>query len=785
MATTIPVVPAQNLPRSLDKFRTGSVGVERSVIPGIGDYAFALLSERIVRFRDASRERGAGDTFSPRKINQTQAFFELYADLPFWERYARSMGFALENEPVYIFDDERLVGMLYQTPRSWGKPKEEHAKQWEDYDPWVQMRMRQAAFADPFVGGGGAPGHIGWRWDWLLEKGVEGHIKDLQMRLSEATDEKARQLYEGAIIIWECVLNWNDRHVEALQAKAKLASGEDKGRIEKLIEICTRVPRKPPRNFHEAAQFFHFQHLAVMFENPFGGNGPGRVDYFLWPYLKKDLAEGITTLDFAKELIDELWIRFHERLQNGDGWVEAVVPGGIHPVERAAGSFNNGRAARSYVDGSCSVNPLSYIMVESIIDLKQTHPVVYPRVCKECPSAFTDAMVKYLMEGENRAQIYNDDVCIPAIMNGGVKREDAAMYMAGGCMEISPQGMNCDLNFARTHNIAKVLELVLNGGVDLLSGEKRISHDRDLTDYADFEDLYKAFETELAREYDAMVNVLDVASECYAEYRPCYLLSSLMNDCLERGLEQQAGGARYHDYGFAPLAITSAADSLNGIKRAVFDQKFASAEEVLKALHANFEGYEVLRARLRKLPMFGVEAPEADAMTQRVLRSVCTLATARRTRFGGRLKPMVFNFVWTPGTSAELGARGDGSNAGETIGHGMTPISRAMKEGITAAINSSTSLPFGCVTGGATTMWDMDDQWINPDRMKVILTTFLMKGGMIFQGNTTSIEELEQAMRNPEKYPNLIVRVGGFSARFVTLGASLQRKIINRRRHSH
>lgn len=352
-------------------------------------------------------------------------------------------------------------------------------------------------------------------------------------------------------------------------------------------------------------------------------------------------------------------------------------------------------------------------------------------------------------------------------------------------MEISPQGMNCDLNFSRTHNVAKVLELVLNGGVDLLSGKKRILHDRDLTNYTGFEDLYSAFEAELAREYDVMVKALDIASECYAEYRPCYLLSSLMNDCLERGLEQQAGGARYHDYGFAPLAITSAADSLNGIKRAVFDQKFVSAEEMLKALRANFEGYEVLRARLRKLPMFGLEDPQADAMTQRVLRSVCTLATARRTRFGGRLKPMVFNFVWTPGTSAELGARGDGSAAGDTIGHGMTPVSRAMKEGITTAINSSVSLPYECVTGGATTMWDMDNQWINHERMKAILTTFLVKGGMIFQGNTTSIEELEEAIRNPDKYPNLIVRVGGFSARFVTLSADLQREIINRRRHSH
>ena len=101
-----------------------------------------------------------------------------------------------------------------------------------------------------------------------------------------------------------------------------------------------------------------------------------------------------------------------------------------------------------------------------------------------------------------------------------------------------------------------MLELVLNGGMDLLNGEKRIPVDRNLTDYTDFEELYDAFEGELARQYEAMVKALDIASECYAEYRPCYLLSSLMNDCLERGLEQQAEGSRYHDYGFAPLGIS-------------------------------------------------------------------------------------------------------------------------------------------------------------------------------------------------------------------------------------
>lgn len=727
---------------------------------------FMPLSDRLCRFRDASRERGAGKTSSPRVANFRKAFFLRYEGRPFWERYARSMAYALEYEPVRLIHDERLVGIVYQTPSEPVTSDPEYEEQWKAYCPWEQTRQRQEQEIEPYLRVGGAPGHIGWRWDWILERGIEGHMRVIREHLASATDVKAKRLYRGALILWRSVLRWNDFHVACLRDKAEHVPARERERVKQLIEICRRVPRYPARTFHEAVQSFHFQHLALLFENPFGGNGPGRLDYFLWPYLKRDLKRGIVTLEQAKDLVDELFIRFHERLQNADGWVEAVVPGGVHP------------------DGSSSVNPLSYMMIHSIAALNQTHPTVYPRLSLKDPEDYFDLNVQYLLHGQNRAQIYNDEACLRAIVTSGTPFKDASMYMAGGCMEISVQGMNCDLNFSCVHHVAKTLELVLNGGKDLRHGTRHIAYDGDLTNCRDFEDLYAAFEAELAREYREIVRALDIASECYARYRPCYLLSSLMGDCLDRGREQQDGGARYHEYGFAPLGITTASDSLNAIKRAVFEEQFVSADELLTAMRANYVGHEALQARLRNLPKFGVEDPEADAMCDRVMNSVCTLATQPRARFGGKLKPMIFNFVWTPWASQELGARGDGSRAGEVIGHGMTPRSCAMTKGITAAMNSCTSLNYDCVSGGATTMWDMDDRWINFDLMKALLKTFMAHGGMIFQGNTTSVKELEEALEHPEDYPHLIVRVGGFSAYFITLSRDLQEEIIARRRHA-
>jgi formate C-acetyltransferase len=260
-------------------------------------------------------------------------------------------------------------------------------------------------------------------------------------------------------------------------------------------------------------------------------------------------------------------------------------------------------------------------------------------------------------------------------------------------------------------------------------------------------------------------------------------MSSMVADCLERGREMHDGGARYHDYGIAPLGIPNAGDALYAVKRAVYEDGLCSAAELLAALETNFAGQEALRLQLRSLPKFGQQRPDADGMTSRVLATVCGIYSDYRTRWGGRVKPMVFTFVWGPPTGAALGATADGQFAGKPIAHGLTPQNSSMTEGITAAIRSHTSLCLDRVAGASTTMWDLDPLWATPDTTKAILKTFLRLGGQIYQGNTTDVGELVRAKERPHEYPHLFVRVGGFSARFVTLDAALQDEIIHRHRH--
>lgn len=361
---------------------------------------------------------------------------------------------------------------------------------------------------------------------------------------------------------------------------------------------------------------------------------------------------------------------------------------------------------------------------------------------------------------------------------------DAAMYMCGGCMEISPHGMNSDLLFSFTYNVPKTVELVLTGGECLRTGQQhRLSVPRGLRDCASFEEFYATCVAEMRRALFVQFRCLDVYSEEMARCRPAFLQSSMIADCLERGRSQQDGGARYADYGGTPVGVQNAADALHAVKVAVFDEAFVTPDELIAALRADFVGHEDLRARLLAIPKYGSGDPDAQATMARLLTDICDIFDAYRNRHGRYVKPIIFTFVWAPEMGASLGASPDGRRSGQPVGHGLTPQSCAMSKGLGTAVQDCTALPHDRVSGGASTMWDTDASWISQGLLRSVVQVFADQGGHIFQGNMTDVEELKRALDTPGAYHHLIVRVGGFSARFTSLSRELQLEIIERHRH--
>jgi len=716
------------------------------------------MTERIKRLHQQSKERGTDGMPSRFLVNLHGAALGRFADLPHDEKLARSMAYAIENMDVFAYEDDRIGGRNYFHCE---EKVEESCSELDCDSPVVALLKEECPEAEVLqklrLLHKTSKGHISWHYDWLLSMGVTGFRKKVESYLAKAKDEEAKGFYKGVLILLDAMLAFNDKHI---------AEYERLGNFE-LAERMRRVPRYPAESFRDAVQAFFMQHLVVMRENPHGGNSPGRLDYYLWPYLKKDLENGTCSLEEAKEIIDELFLRIDERIHNRDSWGETIVVGGTAP------------------DGSSAINPLTYIMVRSLMDLNITHPLVYIRLPKDPPKEILDLCADYLMAGNNRAQILSDPPIMEALMKAGVPYEDAVDYYCGGCMEIGVQGANSDLLYIGWINTAKMLELMITGGVCLKTGEKLpcFQSEKGLAGYSDFESFYADFIKEAKRLIHLGLKLQDYYSAYAEKNRPAFLLSSMMNDCLARGRNMHGGGARYHDYGGTPLALPNTIDSLLAIKLAVFEQKICSAEELIAALKADYKGYEVLQLRLKQLPKYGMDNDEADRFAARVMQDFSDMYHSFTTRHGGEGKPIILTFTYAPEAAAMLGARADGNNQGVLVAHGITPQATSMTKGITAAINSVGKMPHEAFSGGASTMWDFDSSWVNEDIIRAVLCTFIEKGGQIFQGNTTSVEDLVKAKADPDNYRHLIVRVGGYSARFVNLKRELQDEIIGRMRH--
>jgi len=451
------------------------------------------FSERIKKIISDCRERGENMPESTFGYDMNQYAEHRYAELEYPERLARSMADAIRNQKIYIYPEDRIIGRIYHlnekkvespclcVPLSLNRRLDlpEGKRLLEKYPCYRELYDNRLI---PGVTGG----HIAWDYNRILGNGTEAMKKECLDCIGKTDDKKAIEFYNGVIIMLTALEDWNDLHAERL---------EEMG-MHETAKICRRVPRYSAETFREAVQAFYMQHIVVMAENPFGGNSPGRLDYYLWPYLERDLRLGRCTEDEARELIAELFLRIDERIHGKDTWVEAVVVGGVTP------------------SGASAVNPLSYMMIEVISELNITHPSVYVRLSENAPEDFVKLCGEYFIKGGNRAQLLNDDSIIKALTASGVSYNDAADYFCGGCMEIGIQGRTADFLYNGYFNTVKLVELAVTGGF-CLKNRVRLGgvNFSGLESFDSFGDFYKEYISETNRLLDIAFEALDLFAQ--------------------------------------------------------------------------------------------------------------------------------------------------------------------------------------------------------------------------------------------------------------------------------
>ena len=554
------------------------------------------------------------------------------------------------------------------------------------------------------------------------------------------------------------------RHVEALRAQAAGAPDEPtRVRLQAMAEICERVPAQPARTFAEAVQSLWFAHMVTVWEDGVNANGIGRIDQILWPYLEADLAAGRTTLAEASDLLAELWLKLYMPYD-----VQQMMVGGQHP------------------DGSDAVNPLSYLVLD-VTEAMDFVRCLSARLHNGSPRPFVTRCLDLVARGGGIPFFFNDEALVPALVDHGVPIEDARGYAAIGCIEITVPGKASPHAVSHWINLARVLELTLHGGRDPRDGRQIGPAGPDLRQCACMDDLVTAFRRQLEHFAAWSVYGSNSAETAHqAQYRLPYL-SILTDDCIGRGMDIMEGGARYNYHSSAAMGVPNAADSLAALNQLLYVEGSATADAILTALGADFEGHEALRGRMMRCARYGNDDPAPDAMAARLVGMYCDVLDGHQSVRGGRFFTHLFTFTLMLPMGRATGATPDGRRAGEPLAYSVSPGQGRDTHGLTAVVRSLAALPHHRVAASSSAILELDPALLESGGIEafadLLMAAVRMRVGQL-QFNVVSAETLRAAQEDPGRYANLCVRVSGFSQQFRLLDREMQEHIIARTKHA-
>ena len=521
-----------------------------------------------------------------------------------------------------------------------------------------------------------------------------------------------------------------------------------------LRQALLWIAEEPPRTFPEALQ------LAWLYSLQSGVLNYGRMDDYMGAFLEADLQAGRITEEKALDLLCSLWLLIDARKTVFHGRV--IIGGKGRKNEAAADRF-------------------AMLAMEATRRTAQAEPQLSLRFYEGQDPALMDKALEVIGEGKLYPMLYNDDVNIPSVMKAfNVTGKEAEDYVFFGCGEYvlnkrsigSPNGII---------NMLKALEVTLFDGFDLRDRKDMGLKQGRLTDFDTFEDLYDAYKEQLRYYIRALAIQQQLEYDVCGEVGEFLYISMLMEGCLEKGKGICSGGVTYLGGTLETYGNINTTNSLFAIKDLVYDRKAISRERLLEALEANFAGFEQEQQLLLRAEKYGNDLEPVDALAADLHEFVCNTVREMRalTELHSYLVVIINNEANTV-LGRFTAASADGRKAYEPMANANNPVGGTDKNGITAMLNSLTKLRTDIHAGAVQNMAFSRDLFSQRQLTKALLMTYFKNGGQQAMINVLSRGALEDAMKHPEKHQDLMVRVGGFSARFVTLSPDVQREIASR-----
>ncbi len=570
-------------------------------------------------------------------------------------------------------------------------------------------------------------------------------------------------------------------HDLALEMAGKETDPVRKQELLQIAENCAVVPAHKPETYWQALQMYWFTHLGVTSElNPWDAFTPGRLDQHLTPFYERDTAAGILDDERALELLECLWVKFYNQ--------PAPVKVGVTLKESGTYvDFANINTGGVKEDGTDGVSRVSYLILDCMEDMQQVQPNSNVQISKKTPLKFVKRACEISRKGWGQPAFYNTDEVIQELLNAGKSLADARDGGCSGCVETGAWGSEAYI-LTGYLNIPKVLQITLYNGFDKISGRQIGLKLGNAEDFKSYEELWQAFKKQLEYIIDVKMRGNLVIEKIYAEEMPAPFLSICTNDCIAKGKDYNAGGARYNTSYIQGVGIGTITDSLAALKYNVYDNHKFTMTEMVQALDANFEGFEAIHNLVSsRTPKYGNDDDYADDIMKDVFALYRDSITGRKNIRGGEFRVDMLPTTCHVYFGEVMMASPNGRLAHKPVSEGISPEKGADVNGPTAVIKSCSKMDH-CSTGGTLLNQKFTPKAVAGEKglenMANLVRSYFALDGHHIQFNVIDRETLREAQRHPEEYRDLIVRVAGYSDYFRNLSRALQDEIIERTEQS-
>ncbi|CUH97819.1 hypothetical protein P22_3965 [Propionispora sp. 2/2-37] len=633
-------------------------------------------------------------------------------------------------------------------------------------------------------------GHIVPKHELILQKGFRGIVEEAERQLKNRNlSEENATFYQAVIIALEGALKFIKRYSALAYRMAERET--DRKRRQELLQIgkmCETLLERPAASFYEGCEVCYLVHMLQMIESNGHSFCYGRFDQYMYDLYIADIKKGILTQEKALEIITHMF------LMNSSN--NKVRPCGHTKFSQGYPLYSNLMIGGRKPDGTDGTNELSYLCIEAMNLTKMAEPNFSMRYNTETPRDLLRLAAKLIRTGCGMPSMFNDEVAVKGLMDLGIPREDALDYCAIGCVETGVPGKYGHRSTGMTYvNWGKVLELVLNNGMDPNSGIQLVAINGKMgaeVDYKTYDEVWEAWEKMLKFYSDLAVQCDAICGRALAVYDADPFASCFVDNCMQLGKTLKNGGCKYDVISQSNIGPSVVGNSLAVIKKLIFEDRKLTWEQLLKAMKANWEGKEAayIHKLVNQVPKFGNDEDYVDSLVKDVFHSYLKLLPDYKTdRYGKGPEVSCYTMSTSNITSyvpngLDVGATPDGRKAGSPLNEGCSPTQGTDRNGPTSVINSVAKLPNDRVAAGQLLNMRFAPGALAGDenlkKFVEFLKACLLKGIYHNQFNVIDTKTFLDAKKNPQNYTDLIVRVAGYCAQFVSLMPEAQDAIIAR-----